>query len=86
MKHGSWGGSLQEPYQLAAYFLPSLQVLHLTRQEDNLEQWELEKCALLVTEKPRMDQAQVVSISFYSVFSFSWVVIKLCLSSKVSKS
>lgn len=60
MKHGSWGGSLQEPHQLAAYFLPSLQVLHLTKQEDNLEQWELEKCALLVTEEPRMDQAQVV--------------------------
>lgn len=60
MKHGSWGGSLQEPHQLAAYFLPSLQVLHLTKQEDNSEQWELEKCALLVTEEPRMDQAQVV--------------------------
>lgn len=57
MKHGSWGGSLQELNQLATNFLPSVHILQLTKQEDNLEQWELERYALLVTEEPRMDQA-----------------------------
>lgn len=52
VKHGSWGGS---SYKLVAYFLYSLHVLLLTKQEDNLKQWELESCPLLVTEEPKME-------------------------------
>lgn len=54
VKHGSWGGSLQQLHKLVAYFLYSLHVLLLTKQEDNLKQWELESCPLLVTEEPKM--------------------------------
>lgn len=36
VKHGSWDGILQQLHQLVAYFLHSLPVLLLTKQEDNL--------------------------------------------------
>lgn len=36
VKHGSWDGILQQLHQLLAYFLHSLPVLLLTKQEDNL--------------------------------------------------
>lgn len=50
--------------------------LAVNQQEDDLKQWELESCPLLVTEEPKMDRAQVVQKSyllfvlFCSVFSF----------------
>lgn len=55
--------------------------LAVNQQEDDLKQWELERCPLLVTEEPKMDRAQVVQKSyllfvlFCSVFSFFWVVM-----------
>lgn len=36
IKHGSWDGILHQLHQLVAYFLHSLPVLLLTKQEDNL--------------------------------------------------